>query len=87
MKNSRKKTAYLVCNEHQYADIYPFTGREGKESKDFPRPGIDVGGELYAEVTHRAQSGWKNWKECLECCATGKTGTDVRGRGMGIAEE
>ena len=57
-------------------------------------------GELDAEVTHRVQSGWKNWKsvwsvvrhenECEDqgegVQNSGKTSTDVRGRDMGVEE-
>ena len=56
-------------------------------------------GELEAEVTHRVQSGWKNWERVSgELCDTrmnvkgegvqnsGMTSTDVRGRDIGVEE-
>ena len=59
-------------------------------------------GELDAEVTHRVQRGWKNWKrvsvwsvvrlenECEDqgegVQNSGKTSTDVRGRDRGVEE-
>ena len=59
---SRKKTEYLGCNEHQYADIH-LQGETVKILKTFTwylrwrRIG-----ELDAEVTHIVCSGWKNRK-------------------------
>ena len=64
---------------------------------------IDVGGgwRLDAEVTHRVQCGWKNWKRMSGVLCdrkneredkgegvqnSGKTSTDVRGRDMGVEE-
>ena len=57
-------------------------------------------GQLDAEVTDRVQSGWKNWKRVSGVLSdrrmnvdedqgegvqdSGKTGTDVRGRDMGV---
>ena len=56
-------------------------------------------GELDAEVTHRVQSRWKNWKRVSGVLCnrkmnvnikgvqdSGKTGTGVRGGDMGIEE-
>ena len=58
LKISRKKTVYLGCNEHQDAEIHL------KRVKTFTYLGSTLAedGELDAEVTHRVQSGWKNWK-------------------------
>ena len=44
---------------------------------------LEENGELDAEVTHRVQSGWKNWKRAygLECCATGNERED-QGEGV-----
>ena len=55
-------------------------------------------GELDAEVTHRVQSGWKNWNGSVVrqeneredqgegVKNSGKTSADVRGRDMGVEE-
>ena len=63
LKISRKKTEYLGCNDHQYADIL-LQGETLKRVKTFTYLGsrLEEDGELDAEVTHRVQSGWKNWK-------------------------
>ena len=63
MKSSRRKTEYLGCSEHQYADIQ--LQRETlKRVKTFTYLGSTLAedGELDAEVSHRVQSGWKNGK-------------------------
>ena len=61
---SRKKTEYLGCNEHQDAEIQ-FQGEPLKRVKTFTHLGSTLAedGELDAEVTHRVQRGWKNWKK------------------------
>ena len=47
-----------------FLGIYPFTGRDSKESETFKYLGstLSEDGELDAEVTHRVQNGWKNGK-------------------------
>ena len=63
LKISRRKTEYLGCNEHQYVEIR-LQGETVKRVKTFTYLGSTLAedGELDAEVTHRVQSGWKNWK-------------------------
>ena len=63
LKISRRKTEYLGCNEHQDADIQ-LQGETVKRVKTFTYLGSTLAddGELDAEVIHRVQSGWKNWK-------------------------
>ena len=63
LKISRKKTEYLGCNEHQDAQIH-LQGETVKRVKIFTYLGSTSAedGELDAEVTHRVQSEWKNWK-------------------------
>ena len=63
LKISRKKMEYLGCNEHQDAVIY-LHGEKVKIAKTITYLGSTLAedGELEAEVTHRGQSGWKNWK-------------------------
>ena len=52
----------MGCNEHQYAEIQ-LQGETVKRVKTFTYLGSTLAedGELDAEVTHRVQSGWKNW--------------------------
>ena len=63
LKIIRRKTEYLECNDHQYAEIH-LQGETVKRVKTFTYLGSTLAedGELDAEVTHRVQSGWKNWK-------------------------
>ena len=63
LKISRRKTEYLGCNEPQDAEIH-LQGETVKRVKTFTYLGSTLAedGELDAEVTHRVQSGWNNWK-------------------------
>ena len=63
LKISRRKTEYLGYNEHQDTGIH-LQGDTVKRVKTFTYMGSTLAedGELDAEVTHRVQSGWKNWK-------------------------
>ena len=63
LKISRSKTEYLGGNGHQYAEIQ-LHGDTVKRVKTFTYLGSTLAedGELDAEVTHRVQIGWKNWK-------------------------
>ena len=104
LKISRRKfkTEYLGCNEHQDAEIQ-LQGETLKRVKTFTYLGSTLAedGELDAEVTHRVQSGRKNWKRVSGVLCdrrmnmkikgkgvqnSGKTSTDVRGRDMGVEE-
>ena len=77
--------------------------RESKESDDIQIfvSTLAEDGELDAEVTHRMQSGWKNWKRVsVVLCHrrmnvkiegegvenSGRTNADIRGRDMGVEE-
>ena len=75
LKISRRKTEYLGCNEHQYAEIQ-LQGETVKRVNTFTCLGSTLAedGELDAEVTHRVRSalGGRTGRECLECCATGE---------------
>ena len=53
----------MGSNDHQDADIH-LQGETVKRVKTFTYLGSTLAedGELDAEVTHRVQSGWKNWK-------------------------
>ena len=103
LKISRIKTEYSGCNEHQDAEI-KLQGETVKRLKTCR--GLYLGstlaedGELDAEVTHRVQSGWKNWKRVsgvlwdrrMNVKIKGKMYrtvvrpalTDVRGRDIGL---
>ena len=102
LKISRRKTEYLGCNQHQDAEIQ-LQGDTLKRVKTFTYLGSTLAedGELDAEVTHRVQSEWKNWKRVSGVLCdrrmnmkikgegvqnSGKTSTDVRGRDMGVEE-
>ena len=107
LKISRKKTEYLGCNEHQDADIHvqgeavkrvkTFTYLGSTLSEDGVESTLSEDGELGAEVTHRVQCVWENWKRVSgELCDrimngegvqnSGKISTDVRGRDMVVEE-
>ena len=101
LKIIRRKTEYLGCNEHQYAEIQ-LQVETVNRVKTFTYLGSTLAedGELDAEVTHRVQSGWKNWKSVWSVVRqknerayqgegvqnSSKTSTDVRGRDMGVEE-
>ena len=73
LKISRKKNEYLGCHEHQGAETH-LQGETVKRVKTFTYLGssLTVDGELDAEVTHRVQSEWNNWKRVSGVlCATG----------------
>ena len=63
LKIRTKKTEYLWCNDHQDAEIH-LQGETVKRVKTFTYlvSTLAEDGELDAEVTHRVQSGRKNWK-------------------------
>ena len=63
LKIIRRKTEYLGCNEHQDAEIH-LQGETVNRVKTFTYLGSTLAEdvEVDAEVTHRVQSGWKNWK-------------------------
>ena len=60
LKIIRRKKEYLACNEHQDAETQ-LQGETVKRVKTFTYLGstLTEDGELDADVTHRAQSGWK----------------------------
>ena len=89
----------MWCNENRDAAI-PLQGETVKREKTFTYLGSTSAedGELDAEVIHRVQGGWKNWKRVSNDVRQEnerddqgegvqnncKTSTDVRGRDMGI---
>ena len=102
LKIGRKKTKYLGCNEHQYAEIH-LHGDKLKKVKTFTHLGLTLAedGELDAEVTHIVKSLWNNWNTMCGVLGdreheredqgegvqgSGKTDTGVWGRDIGIGE-
>ena len=80
LKISRRKTEYR-CNEHQDAEIQ-LQGEPLKRVKTFTYLGSTLAedGELDAEVTHRVQSGWKNWKRVSGVLCDRRMNMKVKGK-------
>ena len=80
-KISRRKTEYLGCNEHQDAEIQ-LQGEPLKRVKTFTYLGSTLAedGELDAEVTHRVQSGWKNWKRVSGVLCDRRMNMKIKGK-------
>ena len=64
LKISRRKTAYLRCNEHQDAEIQ-LQGETVKRVKTFTYLGS-------SKSPTECRAGGRTGRECLECCATGE---------------
>ena len=81
LKISRRKTEYLGCNEHQDAEIQ-LQGEPLKRVKTFTYLGSTLAedGELDAEVTHRVQSGWKNWKRVSGVLCDRRMNMKIKGK-------
>ena len=81
LKISRRKTEYLGCNEHQDAEIQ-LQGETLKRVKTFTYLGSTLAeyGELDAEVTHRVQSGWKNWKRVSGVLCDRRMNMKIKGK-------
>ena len=81
LKISRRKTEYLVCNEHQDAEIH-LQGETVQRVKTFTHLGSTLAedGELDAEVTHRVQSGWKNWKRLSGVLCDRRMNVKIKGK-------
>ena len=81
LRISRKKTEYLGCNEHQDTEIH-LQGEAVNSLKTFTYLGSTLAedGELDAEVTHRVQSGWKNWKRVSGVLCDRKMNVKIKGK-------
>ena len=81
MKTSRRKTEYLGCNEHQYAEIH-LQGETVKRVNTFTYLGSTLAedGELDAKVTHRVQSGWKNGKRVSGVLCDRRMDVKIKGK-------
>ena len=81
LKISRRKSEYLGCNEHQDAEIQ-LQGETVKRVNTFTYLGSTLAedGELDAEVTHRVQSGWKNWKRVSGVLCGRRMNVKIKGR-------
>ena len=81
LKISRRKTEYLGCNEHQDGEIQ-LQGETVKRVKTLTYLGSTLAehGELEAEVTHRVQSWWKNWKRVSGGLCDRRMNVKIKGR-------
>ena len=71
----------MGCNENQDAEIH-LQGEAVKRVKTFTYLGstLAVDGELDAEVTHRVQSGWKNWKRVYGVLCDRRMNVKIKGK-------
>ena len=78
LKISRKKTEYLRCNDGENH----LQRKTVKRVKTFKYLGSTLvyDGELEAEVTHRVQSGWKNWKRVSGVLNDRKMSMKIKGK-------
>ena len=78
---NRRKAEYVGCNEHQDAEIQ-LQGETLKRVKTFTYLGSTLAedGELDAEVTHRVQSGWKNWKRVSGVLCDRRMSMKIKGK-------
>ena len=81
LKISRRKTEYLGCNEHQDADNH-LQGETVKRVKTLTYlvSTLAEDGQLDAEVTHRVQSGWKNWKRVSGVLCDRRMNVKIKGK-------
>ena len=75
LKINRKKTVYLRLNVDGNLDgnlDINLQGQNLERVNTFKYLGATLteNGDLAAEMTHRIQSGWKNWKSVSGFCAT-----------------
>ena len=80
LKISRRKNEYLGCNEHQDAEIQ--LKGEAKRVRTFTYLGSTLAedGELDADVTHRVQSGWKNWMRVSGVLCDRRMNVKIKGK-------
>ena len=71
----------MGCNERQFAEIH-IQGETVKIVKTFTYLGSTLaeGGVLDAEVTHRVQSGWKNWKRVSGVLCDRRMNVAIKGK-------
>ena len=81
LKISRKKTEYLRFNEDQDSDIVMDGERLNRVGK-FKYLGSTVAGDgnLDAEITHRVQAGWRNWRRMSGVLCDRRINVKVKGR-------
>ena len=81
LKISRKKTEYLRFNEDQDSDIVMDGERLNRVGK-FKYLGSTVAGDgnLDAEITHRVQAGWRNWRKMSGVLCDRRINVKVKGR-------
>ena len=81
LKISRRKTGYLGGNEHQDAEIQ-LQEEPIKRVNTLTYLGSTLAedGELDAEVTHRVQSGWTNWKRVSGVLCDRRMNIKIKGK-------
>ena len=81
LKINRRKTEYLRFNENQNGEV-SLQGEELKRVNKFKYLGSTVteDGDLEAEITHRIQAGWKNWKKVSGVLCDQRIGVKMKGR-------
>ena len=82
LKISRKKSAYLGCNEHRY----PFTGRDSKEREDIHISDTTfcIGWSIGYGSHNSVQSGWKNMARVSEVLCDSTMNVTIKKKVYGI---
>ena len=81
LKISRKKTEYLRLKDSENGEVR-LQGEKLKRVEKFKYLGSSVSedGELGAEITHRIQAGWKNWKKVSGVLCDRRIGIKLKGK-------
>ena len=81
LRISRKKTEYLRFNEDQDSEIY-MEGVRLNRLENFKYLGSKVAsnGNMDAEITHRVQAGWRNWRKMSGVLCDGEINVKLKGK-------